>query len=126
MYLNNKPLLQNQQISFGNSSQLIISCTSINSRPLVDIKIFNPKTNMSLPSIPSSAISPNPLIFCSSDGNCITSLKIKLTPGYAGFNNISSLACEIKNFTYPFSLYSKVIHQLEFDGKSIKYKENVM
>ena len=110
-------MASNQSISFGNLSELIISCTSINSRPLVNMRIFNSATNISLPSIMTSLTSPNPLIFCSSDGNCIVSLKIKLTPGYAGVNNISSLACEISNFTNPFSLYSKVSNALYFNGK---------
>jgi hypothetical protein len=86
---------------------------------MVRMKIYNPRTNISLLSLATSTINPNPLVFCSSDGNCITSLKIFLTPGYAGVYNITSLACSVENFTNPFKIYSKVENLLDFNGKFI-------
>ena len=91
MSFNNKKLAPNQNISFGTSTQLTILCTAINSRPRVNLKIFNPITNISLPLLPSTFNSPNPLVYCSSDGNCVASLRVKLTPGYAGVYNLNNL-----------------------------------
>ena len=69
--------------------------------------------------MPSTINSPNPLVYCSSDGNCVASLKVKLTPGYAGVNNITNLACSSENFTSPFRIYSKIVAALDFNGNCI-------
>ena len=113
-YSNNIKINASQNITFGNLSQMIITCQSVNSKPRVNLSIYNTNTNKTLPLVTGTQTSPNPLVFCFGD-ICSASVKAILTPGYATLYNISSLSCSADNFTYPYNMHTAVSFGLAFN-----------
>lgn len=80
-----------QKIAFGSLPILKISCISINSLPKVQMKISNPDTNITLFTSRTNHNS-------NTDQECDTHvcrgrISVDLTPGYAYWNNLTSVVC---------------------------------
>jgi hypothetical protein len=112
--INNVILSPQQNISFGKNSEINITCASINSRPVVNLKIFDYKTNLSLPTTKTTAT--NPFIYCDSKQVCLSTLVATLTVGFASINKIKQIGCSASNVTSPFELYTSNVYNLNFDG----------
>ena len=112
--LNNKLLAPSSVISFGNASTLLITCLSVNSRPRVNLIIYD---STSSAAIDISSQQASKIEVCDSFEFCQTSVSVMLTPGYTYFNNIKSIACLANNLTSPYDLStSSVSYNLDFNG----------
>lgn len=114
--VNNKALRPGEIISFGNLPNLSISCTAINSRPSVNLRIFGADSGANLPFIPANSRSSNPLLFCDSTEVCQSVLIVRLNPGFATKFSIRNITCLATNTTFPFELSTSVSHLLDFNS----------
>ncbi|CAF0937578.1 unnamed protein product [Brachionus calyciflorus] len=117
MSVNNRILKKGDVISFGLSSELTITCTAINSRPLVNIKVYDPVSEATLPAvIPLRNNTKNPLQFCDPFDVCQTVLQVTLTPGFATKFSIKNITCLATNRTSPYELASSLTYALDFNN----------
>lgn len=77
-------------ISFGSYQYLTVTCTAFNARPRAQIQVLNPDTGVPLLSVPGQSYRPHQE--CDAYV-CRSRLSVNLTPGYAYWNNISSIVC---------------------------------
>ena len=109
--MNNQLLALSSNISFGSQPNILITCLAVNSRPKIDLKILDPITLVSL----TNRL--NKVEICDSFQVCQTSISVQLTPGYAYFNNLKSIACQATNSTTPYEINSVTTSfSLDFNG----------
>ncbi|RNA02881.1 von Willebrand factor type EGF and pentraxin domain-containing 1 [Brachionus plicatilis] len=103
-------------ISFGSLPSLSISCTAINSKPSVNLRIFDARSGANLPLIAATNPgSSNPLQFCDSTEVCQAVLIVNLNPGFAAKFSIRNITCSAINQTSPFELFTSISHTLDFN-----------
>lgn len=112
--INNVLVSSQQNISFGKNSEINITCAAINSRPMINLKIFDIKNNLSIPNAKLSTT--NPFQLCDAKQICLSTLVATLTVGFASINKIKQIGCSASNVTSPFELYTSNIYNLNFDG----------
>jgi hypothetical protein len=102
--VNNKATAVRSQISFGNMTELNITCFSMNSRPIVRLRVFENLTNKNLLSRTLPPTIPNPNQICSLNTVCQTAFQVSITPGWAYWNNVNKIICSGENSTIPYDL----------------------
>lgn len=120
LLVNDVALVGNQSISFGNATQLSITCTAVNSRPSVTLQILDPTSSVPLPLVRSTLADPNPVTFCDNSSNCNAILRATLTPGFASVYNVTRVACLAFNNTSPFNFTTSISYPLNFTGIVLK------
>lgn len=109
--------MTNQSIVFDNSTQLSILCSAINSRPSVQLTIYDPLSNIPLPLVPSTPSLPNPVTFCDDNQNCNAVLHATLSPGFASTYNIRNISCLAYNYISPYNISNSISFKVNFTGK---------
>lgn len=116
LLINNQAVKNGDVTSFRQFSELNISCSAINSRPLVSIKVLDTSNNVFIPAIPSRGSVRNPLVVNSGDDIYQITLRVSLTPGFAAFNNIKRIVCIAENTTEPYQLANTIGVSLDFNS----------
>jgi hypothetical protein len=116
--VNNVIVPLGNNITFGNYSQINISCAAANSRPGVAMFVGDVPRNLSLPLLYLGANQQNPIIF--SSGNSIFSqvTQVYLTPGWAYWNRTTEVTCLVQNMTVPYNFSYSVSYPLIFNSSS--------
>ena len=119
--INNVTISSNESISFGNNSQINISCRSVNSRPSVSLSIYDTSSNLIIPPV-LFINKPNPIQLCDNNGICQTMLTVNLTVGFAAINKIKNIACMASNSTFPYNISKSISFALNFSGTLIFFQ----
>lgn len=114
MSVNGVGLKSGSRISFGNQSELTIVCTAINSRPQIRLRVYEPRTNLSLTVLPGRGVTQNPFQACDKDNQCQTVLRVSITPGFAAHNGIRNISCSAENTTQPFNMFTLTNFETDF------------
>ena len=115
MRLNNVIVKSDTNITFGGNSNITLSCLAINSRPAINIKIYDPTKNLSLP-LTSSKTGSNPNQFCDGNGYCQTSVVVNFNTGYASINKLKQIACSAVNSNTPYDMNVQITFPFSFTG----------